>query len=322
MKGQRAVNTPPASRSNALPSTCRRIFWAVVTVVTLGACQADHTPADLAHKYTANVTSIENTHLNEASGLAVSRRSPGRLWLHNDSGDTARLFATNAMGRGLHSVRVEGAQHIDWEDLAAYVLDGEPKLLIADVGDNRAVRPSVQLYVLDEPAADANSATASTLTVTYPDGPRDVEAVAVDAMDRRVYLLSKRDAPPRLYQVGLATDTDSPVEAELLGAVTSLPPPTDADLQADPKFGQFRSQPTAMSVSADGSRIVITTYKDSYLYLRSNDEPWIDTLNRTPVVIDVPQFRQTEAGGISADGRTLFIASEQLPAPLVRIELP
>ena len=285
-------------------------------------CIGSSTPADLARADTPNVVTIENTKIDEASGLAVSRIDANVLWLNNDSSGAALLFTIDAQGRGQRSVAIDGAQNIDWEDLDAFVIDGQAKLLIADVGDNNAVRPSVQLYLLDEPTAEAESATAAVTTLVYPDGPRDVEGVAVDATTQQVYLLTKRDAPPRLYRVALGAGAATPAMAEFLGEVTTIPPPTEQDLQADPEFGQFRAQPTAMSVSADGTRIVVTTYKDSYLYQRSVDEPWIDALNRTPEVIDVPQFRQTEAAGVTADGKTLYVASEQLPAPLVRIELP
>lgn len=306
MKGQRTVNTILTSCVAGL----------------LNGCLGSSTPSDLARNDAPSVVVIDNAEIDEASGLAVSRRDANLLWLHNDSGGAASLFAIDTRGRGQRSVDIEGARNVDWEDLDAFTLDGVPRLLIADVGDNNAVRPAVQLYWVEEPVAETNVAAASVLTLVYPDGPRDVEGVAVDAAARQVYLLSKRDAPPRLYRVALDMSATTPVTAEYLGTVTSIPPPTTDDLQADPEFGQYRSQPTAMSVSADGRRIVVTTYKDSYLYRRSGDEAWIDALNRTPEVIDVPQFRQTEAAGVTVDGRTLFVASEQLPAPLARIELP
>jgi hypothetical protein len=37
--------------------------------------------------------SITAPTIDEASGLAVSRLNDNILWVHNDSGDTARIFA-------------------------------------------------------------------------------------------------------------------------------------------------------------------------------------------------------------------------------------
>ena len=86
--------------------------------------------------------------------------------------------------------------------------------------------------------------------------------------------------------------------------------------------GAYRSQPTAMSFSADGRRALIVTYKDAYLYRRDVGQTWLDALNRSPQRIDIPQFAQTEAGGMTPDGRSAFIASEQLPAAMVETALP
>jgi hypothetical protein len=55
--------------------------------------------------------------LPEASGLALSRRSPGLLWSMNDSGDTT-LYALSTTGELRGRVRVTGATIRDWEDVS------------------------------------------------------------------------------------------------------------------------------------------------------------------------------------------------------------
>ena len=54
----------------------------------------------------------------EASGLAVSRRDPGLLWSHNDSGSAAVLFALDTAGTMRGRVRVP-VKTRDWEDVSA-----------------------------------------------------------------------------------------------------------------------------------------------------------------------------------------------------------
>ena len=54
--------------------------------------------------------------LPEASGVAVSRRSPGRLWAHNDSGDV--LVALDTRGSVTGRVSVSGMKVDDWEAVA------------------------------------------------------------------------------------------------------------------------------------------------------------------------------------------------------------
>lgn len=292
----------------------------LIALIGISACTGN-TPASLPDG-PGRILTLTDREIDEASGLAVSRAEPGRLWLHNDSSGAARLYASDHDGRSLGSVDITGVTNTDWEDLAAYSEDDNHYLLIADVGDNRGVRPTVQLHVVSEPiTTTAPVSPARTLNVTYPDGPRDCEAVAVDETERAVYLLSKRDAPPRLYRVPLGASTGV-VTAEFLGAVGSIPQPTPADRAEDPRFGRYRSQPTAMSFSAAADRALVVTYKDAYLYTRVPGEPWLRALNRAPRIIDLPQLAQTEAGDLTAEGNLAFVASERLPAALVEIPLP
>src|SRR5512134_1085479 len=73
--------------------------------------------------------------LAEISGLAASRRHRDVLWLHDDGGNPARLFAVTTGGDRMAALRVDGVTKTDWEDMAAFRLDGRDYLLIADVGD-------------------------------------------------------------------------------------------------------------------------------------------------------------------------------------------
>jgi len=74
--------------------------------------------------------------IDEASGLAVSRETPGVLWTHNDSGDGPVLYAFDKTGAHRGAVMLDGVWAIDWEDLAGAVLDDQPTLVVGDIGDN------------------------------------------------------------------------------------------------------------------------------------------------------------------------------------------
>lgn len=56
--------------------------------------------------------------LAESSDLAISARSPGVLWSHNDSGNAAVLFAVDTAGAVRGRVRVP-IRTRDWEDISA-----------------------------------------------------------------------------------------------------------------------------------------------------------------------------------------------------------
>ena len=80
--------------------------------------------------------------------------------------------------------------------------------------------------------------------------------------------------------------------------------------------------PTAMDFSPNLRAAVIVTYKDAYLYRRGPKQSWLAALNKRPIVIELPQLQQTEAGTFSADGKRLFVTTEKRAGPLVEIMLP
>src|SRR6185503_18125740 len=84
--------------------------------------------------------------------------------------------------------RVPGATAFDWEDIALAACPGRPGdcLFIADTGDNSERRKAPKLFVIPEPSPSSRARrdTLSTepahgVLLRYPDGPHDVEALAV-----------------------------------------------------------------------------------------------------------------------------------------------
>ncbi len=61
--------------------------------------------------------------LPEASGLAPSRSTAGRLWAHNDSG-SPEIFGLDASGEIVGRVTLSGAAVEDWEAIASAPCDG------------------------------------------------------------------------------------------------------------------------------------------------------------------------------------------------------
>jgi len=284
----------------------------------LAACGNSSQPTTTEQQL--GLININSKQIDEASGLARSSLNPNQLWLHNDSGDGPRLYAVDGLtGDLLQTVMVEGAKAHDWEDMAAYYLQNQSWLVVGDIGDNRARRTELSLYGLQEPTLESqHTAVSWQIRFRYQDGPRDAEALAVDIQQQRIYLLSKRDQPPRLYALPLsAKDSQAVAVAEFIGTINTLPAPTQQDINEDPRYGKWRSLPTAMDISPDGQRLLVVTYKDAYLYTRQANEPWIEALAREPRVIDLPQMRQTEAGSFSSNPkRGIWAASEQLPAQI------
>lgn len=265
---------------------------------------------------------------DEASGLAASRRTPGLLWTHDDSGGQPEIYAVETGGRLRGVLRLEGIKAEDWEDLASAEFDGKAWLIVADTGDNYAKRGHTWIHLVAEPAADQLSPSrpvserpAASLKVTYPDGPRDCESLAVDTRERAIYLLSKRDPVPRLYRVDIPNPLrGATLTARFLGEVGRLPQPTAAQKLVRGYLGEHRAWPTAMDFSADGSAAVVLTYGYVLLFPRKEGESWAATLAREPVILPPHNLTQAEAICFSADGRGVYVASEKT-RNLLRYEL-
>jgi hypothetical protein len=260
----------------------------------------------------------------EISGLAASRRSPDRLWAINDSDNGNLLHRITTGGTLTGTFPVEGARNHDWEDLASYELDGESWLLIADTGDNGGLRKEIELIAVREPAADAAPGplpVAWRLRVVWPDGPRDCEAMAVDPVAREILLVAKKRVPAQVFRVPLPRGTPSGgrLRAEQIATVPAIPQPTEDDLRRAPAGARYMSQITAADLSPDGLRLVLLTYREAYLLPRAPGEAWLDALRRPPQRLHMPPLVQAEAIAFDREGRDIFVGTEKLPAPLIRI---
>jgi hypothetical protein len=307
-------------------------FRAALVVTTLGsfawlATGCERRPvATLTHIASLGVAAVD-----EASGLAPSRRSPDLLWTHNDSDGAPVLYAFGTDGKSRGSVRIEGVKNIDWEDMASFELDGQAWLIVGDIGENLPRSKEAAIYVIPEPAPAALSPdretvvrVAWTLPVKYPDGRHDCESLAVDTRERRVYLLRKREDQKPLFSLPLmpVPTGDAAPRAEKLGIVSHIPQPNSEQRAVPVATGRWRANPTSMDISADGRRAVVLTYGDVLLFERKPGETWAQVLGREPAILPPHGLGQAEAACFSADGRFVFVVEEKRHTALLRYELP
>lgn len=236
--------------------------------------------------------------LEETSGVAASRVHPGVYWTHNDSGGDSVLFAIDSVGTVLARVRVRNATNRDWEDLAIGPCEpgGDDCLFIADIGDNNERHGNVAAYRVPEPdpAIDTVTRPAEIFRFTYPDGPRDAEALFVT--DAGIHVVNKgRSDAIELFRLRPPYRTG--VRASLERVQRLAPPPTSHSAQV-----------TAAAARADGQRIVIRSYAGLRFY-----QPDGDTLALFGRPSDVLAPDQIKGEGIdfTPDGRYVVTGEAQ-----------
>ena len=263
--------------------------------------------------------------LGEASGLAASRMHRDTLWLVEDGGNPAKLHAISKRGRRLASHAIDGISNTDWEDLAAFELDGRRYLLIADTGDNGGLRRTLLLHVVAEPAKLVDGATlapAWSIAFRWPDGARDCEAVAVDAAHGQILLLSKKRHPPELFALPLQPRKPGLQVAVRIGHLAGVPRASPEEQRAAPARARLVHQVTAADVSPDGRTLAVLTYEQLLLYPRVGKERWGQAIRRVPQSQVVPWLHQPEALAWAMDGRGLYATGEFSPVPLVFFPFP
>ncbi len=208
------------------------------------------------------IGTFQDTSLIEASAAAASREQPGVIWTLNDSGNAPWVFAVDSTGRGLGVFRVAGARNFDWETLTVSPCPAGSCLIIGDIGDNPETRPSVTLYRIPEPRIAgiapgelAVTAPAESLTIRYPDGPHDVEAIYADGSGNLFFVTKGRTKGVFLFRLpASAWNKGEPAVPEL---VDSLP------ITPDISIGQWV---TDAALSPDGQRVAVRTYSAVFFF--------------------------------------------------------
>lgn len=214
--------------------------------------------------------------LGEVSGIVKSSHGDF-YWVHNDSGDAARVFAIEANGTPIvpswlgtspadwQGHAIDGAWNYDWEAIA--LADGV--LYVADVGNNGNARRDLGVYVVNEPhpATVQRMRTLTFLPIRYPDQheyPGDAwhfDCEAVFVANGALHFITKHRQPQQIaaWEVGAKLyrlDTaysDRENVLTLVGRRQDLAVATGADL------------------SPDGSRLAVASYTALWIFDRPLD---------------------------------------------------
>lgn len=259
-----------------------------------------------------NAAILGDPALVEASGIVASPTTPGLLWLHNDSGDRARIFAVRTDGTRLGRVTLAGVQARDFEDIAAAPCpDGSgPCLWVADIGNNNHNRNDLAVYVFPEPEvdpavpfADRDSAPVARYRFHYPMAAApDAEALLVAPDGSTFYILEKIDWDrARAWKHPGAWVADADVELISLAAF--------ATPGVNRPGGRLI---TGGSMHPTGRRMLVRTYTGVYEYRfdAGGGPEDLDAAERVQVALGPDSEPQGEAVAYDEAGTGVYTISE------------
>ena len=265
-------------------------------------------PALAARESTSGVEKIADVshpQLGEMSGIVASSY-PDIYWVHNDSGDSARIFAMRTNGEvvvpGYYrfvypdnspadwpGYAIDNAWQYDWEDIA--MADGV--LYLADIGNNDNARRDLGVYVVNEPNPMYVGKTRASrfIPVRYPDQEEyparlwHFDCEAVFTFKGKLYFLTKHRQPgkalswepgAKLYRLDTKhTDRDNVLTLEDQHDGISLA--------------------TGADVSPDGNHLAVLTYTKLWVFDRPRrGDRWFRSPVRT-LELDREVVRQNEA---------------------------
>lgn len=256
-------------------------------------------PAGACPKASApeSVGVVDAKEISEASGIVASKANADVYWVHNDSGDSARVFAIGKTGALLATLTFDSATPEDIEDIA--IEDGPDGsfLYLADIGDNDEVRPEIVIHRVAEPklgAATKAKLTAASLTmrVQYPDGPHNAETLLFDPIAKELFIATKVKAgSAEIHRVGAFKAGGSATTSKI--AEVPLAVANGGD------------------ISRDGSRVALRSLAgEALVWTRAAGESLAALFAREPCRVPVAADEQAEAFAFLPDGSGYITIAE------------
>mgnify|MGYP001627114640 CR=1 FL=1 len=258
-----------------------------------------------------NIAPLQDKSINEASGVAASRKHIGMIWTHNDSGDKPRLFLLDTAGQTRMVVHLYGARNRDWEDMAVGPGPDSSQhyVYVGEIGDNLAVNRIKVIYRFPEPEITANEVVITKLDsirFVYPDGNRDAETLLVDPLSLDIYILSKREKNLHLYRLAYPQPVTEIITAELLTDRLTF-----NSLGEERGYNpRYYNQIVSGDISPDGKEILIKDYSSVYYWQRDSSQSVLEVMLTKPYLLPYVPEARGEAIAFAADGSGYYTLSE------------
>ena len=287
-----------------------------VVIILFFAAYADHKYIQKKEDITGR---LQDKQMDEISGIAASTYGNDIWYVHNDSGDTSRIFAITPKGNIKRVIYFKGDPKLslgvrDCEDIAVGIgpVKGKSYIYMGDIGDNGSERKYITVYRIEEKKGWKDSiihAEATPIHFKYPDGPRDAESLMIDPIENLIYIVSKRTDSVNVYT--------SPLNFK---ANDTLMLTRKCKLYFD-GFRPFKWI-TAGDISRDGQQVLLKSYEKVYYWKRSNDEPIWQTMLKKPKELLYKFEKQGEAIGFTLDGKGYYTTSEGVFQPIYYYTIP
>ncbi len=308
---------PPARHAPALRAVrfSTRVAAAVALGVVLAALRADESgdaPANRVEYGRPRKTGVlRHEAITECSGIVASRRNPGIFWVHNDSGDSPRVFAVDLAGELVAELLIRDATANDWEDIAIGPGPREDRsyLYIADTGNNDGLRAGdLCIYRVVEPSLQGiergkrwRSRPAEKIQFVYDDRSRfDCEGLAVDPATGDIYLFTKSFLLCKVFRIAAPRNMRAVHAAKHVGTL------------------RVRDTVTAADLSPDGRRLLLRTYLGLQEHILPEGKKLPEILRTQPRRLVAPRELQSEAACYGLDG-SVITTSEGRGAPIHRL---
>ena len=245
---------------------------------------------------------VQHNEIDEASGIAASVLNTDILWTHNDSGDSARIFAMNIHGQHRGTVTLAGAENRDWEDIAVGPGPATdiPYIYVADIGDNNSRYSTKYIYRFPEPIFSSSEAVHDTTITNFArikfqlqDGARDTETLLSDPSNGDLYIISKRETNVRVYRLTSPLDTTNLMIAHYVATL-----PITYIVGGD--------------ISHSGDEILLKTYTNIFYWRRNKSKPLWESLTATPDTLPYTPEPQGEAICWAKNDSGFFTVSEEI----------
>lgn len=232
--------------------------------------------------------------------MAPSQLHSGVMWVHNDSGDAAKLYALRLSDCSVvGELQLRDVSARDFEGLAAGVdAQGRPVLWVGDIGDNRDSWSDVSIYRIREPKNLGNkSAQVQRYRFTYEDRPHNAETIMADPTSQQIWIVTKQLASGSIYAL--------PKKLKKSGVNIAR------------KIGQATGLVTDGAMKPDGTVFVLRDYFDARFYSDSGGRPPGEMIEK----VQLPAQPQGEAIAWLPGANAVVIASEG-DNRLLRVQAP